>query len=104
MAWLYLNWTNITLNAESLTLLPPVLVPLKDILNLLNADDLYLYLRHGAMEQAVDTLVGFGTEWHLHQAEALVWAQSPHRRVPGAELLQRVHTEVWRNLSKSPGA
>lgn len=77
---------------------PLVLVPVEEVLDLLNADDVHLGLRHALVEDVLDPAVGLCPHWNIYQFVVILWGQTPHLRIPGAELLQRIYTEVcsWR--------
>jgi len=71
-----------------------VLVPVEEVLDLPDADDVHRGLGQALVEEALDAPVGRCAGRNVHQAEVPLRVQTPHGRVPGGELLQGVHAEV----------
>lgn len=51
---------------------PLVLVPVEEVLDLLDADDVHLGVRQALMEEVLDPLVGLCASWNVHQAVVLL--------------------------------
>lgn len=68
---------------------------MEEVLDLLDADDVHLGLRNGLVEEVLDPAVGLCPHRNVYQFVVIsLRGQTPHRRIPGPELLQRIYTEV----------
>lgn len=77
---------------------PLILVPVEEVLDLLDADEVHHGLGQALVEEVSDAPVGLRASRNVHQTVVLLRERTPYWRIPGTELRQGVHTEVgcWR--------